>query len=215
MRITYTVYEEPGSPAARTTSGSNTPLTNGSNHSPTPCGKVDLSKDPAKTVNKQERLDDVVEYQEAGSDKVKTVKGREYTTPGSDTRAWDWRGKGIIKIASSHWEILGWGEETNGLVPSSQLDGSRTPGEKVDAHGVAGSRGGVPWMVTYFIKTVFTPAALDFYCRTPDGLSERAVAEIKDALRQLEDPELNRLLAELYVCKHDGGLQGKMVDAKG
>lgn len=69
-------------------------------------------------------------------------------------------------------------------------------------------------MITYFIKTVFTPAALDFYCRVPFGLGELEVAGIKDALRDLGDPELERLMGELYVCKHDGGPQGKAVDAK-
>lgn len=154
----------------------------------------------AKTNQKQQRLDDVVEYQEAGSDKVKQVRGREYTSPGSDTRAWDWRGKGIIKIASSHWEILGWADDSRRLVGATDGD--------VESRGNQ-------WMVTYFIKTVFTPAALDFYCRVPDGLGEREVAGIKDALRELGDPELERLMGELYVCKHDSGPQGKIVDAKG
>ncbi|KAM5533309.1 hypothetical protein V8D89_012983 [Ganoderma adspersum] len=64
-----------------------------------------------------------------------------------------WRGKGWLVIASSRWQLLGCSAD-----PSP---------------GSAGA-----WAVTYFEKTMFTPAGLDIYARTADGLPADVVAEI-------------------------------------
>ncbi|OAP54726.1 hypothetical protein AYL99_11174 [Fonsecaea erecta] len=86
-----------------------------------------------------EHLDDLVEYQPLTSDKHKRVEGID--TPDAHTKAaYSWRGKGLLKIASSRWEILGYGEEEGG------------------------------WVVTYFQKTLFTPAGIDIYARRRGGL---------------------------------------------
>lgn len=132
----------------------------------------------------KERLDDIVEYQDSSSNKVRSVRGCNVEVGDHDTSGWDWRGKGIIKIASSHWDILGWGVDSQGHRGGQSLD--RT------------------WMVTYFIRTVFTPAAVDIYSRDPNGLSEELVADIKRALRRTEHPELIALCDQLYECRRDG-----------
>ena len=93
-------------------------------------------------------------------------------------------GKGVIKVASSHWDILGWGVDNNAR---SKGQGSA---EKL-------------WMVTYFIKTVFTPSAVDIYSRDPAGLSPELVQDIKKALKRTGHPELVRLTDELYECQRD------------
>lgn len=89
VRITYTVYNESDS-------------TNGSSASSPSLSSFSKftgsSKADSKSQQKQERLDDVVEYQEAGSDRVKQVRGREYTSPGSDTRAWDGAARASSKL---------------------------------------------------------------------------------------------------------------------
>lgn len=132
----------------------------------------------------KDRLDDVVEYQEAGSNKIKSVRGRNVEAKDHDSSGWDWRGKGIIKVASSHWDILGWGVDNY----------TRTQGASSER---------CLWMVTYFIKTVFTPAAIDIYSRDPAGLSEELVWDIKKALKRTGHPELLRLTDELYECRRD------------
>lgn len=189
MRISYTVYEEPcpehSSSSARAGKFSFWPA------SP-------ASSDGA--AKKLDRLDDVIEFQEPGSDKFRQFRGRDLTTPGSDTRAWDWRGKGIIKVASSHWEVLGWGVDDHGLRP---LQAEEKLLYAPDANGDAKPKDRDYWMVTYFIKTVFTPPALDIYSTNPNGLSDEAFSAIRQALVTLKDPEIDRLLAEVYACKHD------------
>ena len=125
-----------------------------------------------------------MEYQEGQSDRVKTVRGRNVEAKDHDSGGWDWRGKGVIKVASSHWDILGWGVD-----------------EHARRHGGAGEE--KLWMVTYFIKTVFTPAAVDIYSRDPAGLSEELVQDIKKALKRTGHPELVRLTDQLYECRRE------------
>ena len=132
----------------------------------------------------KERLDDVVEYQDMSSDKVKSVRGRNIQVKDHDSTAWDWRGKGIIKLASSHWDILGWGVDP--LVTGLGV----SPNEH-------------KWMVTYFVKTVFTPAAIDFYSQDPAGLSIELVEQIKDGLTRSQEPDVARLANEVYKCQRD------------
>ncbi|KAL8690800.1 MAG: hypothetical protein Q9218_003849 [Villophora microphyllina] len=118
------------------------------------------------------RLDDLVSYQTLNSDKVKTVEGIDTPSSSSSGGEWDWRGKGWLKIASSHWEVLGWGD----------------------------SEDGNQWVVTYFAKTLFTPAGVDVYSRRKEGLSEGSVeAVIRELGRSVVDVEDGVVVVELVV----------------
>jgi hypothetical protein len=68
-------------------------------------------------------------------------------------------------IASSHWEVLGWGE-----------------------------RAGERWVVTWFAPSLFTPAGLDIYCDRKEGISEGLYREIRTALEMMEVKELAALV---------------------
>ena len=105
---------------------------------------------------------------------MKTINGID-TASGGDAGAWDWRGKGWLKIASSHWEILGHGD----------LDG--------------GNR----WAVIYFAKTLFTPAGIDVFSRAKEGLEGKVVEAIKEALAGIEDPAVKKLAGEMFEVKKD------------
>jgi hypothetical protein len=121
------------------------------------------------------QIRDTTSYQagSAGS-KVKTLSGIN-TPPADNPGAFDWRGSGWLKIASSHWELLGYGDLE---------DGNR-------------------WLVTYFSKTLFTPAGLDIYSREKKGLSGPALEGIKESLAGLEAEELKKLVDEFFEVKHD------------
>lgn len=119
-------------------------------------------------------FDDLVEYKKLAGGKDSSVHGvsRAVTVPDLGAGwAYSWRGKGMLMIASSQWEILGWGEDV---------------------------ASGSSWAVTYFGKTLFTPAGLDFYSRSKDGLSEGIVTSIKAELTKLEDPSLKTLTDSLF-----------------
>ena len=115
------------------------------------------------------KIDDLVRYQAIGSDKIKSVHGVDTPTPGNPG-AWDWRGKGWLMIASSHWECLGFG--------------------RADKNN--------QWMVTYFAKTLFTPAGIDIYSRNKPGLPQATVDEILHALRELGVTEITELANTIF-----------------
>ncbi|KAL2435238.1 hypothetical protein ABEF95_014775 [Exophiala dermatitidis] len=120
-------------------------------------------------------LDDLVEYQPLTSDKHKTVKGVDTPTADPAGGAYSWRGRGWLRIASSHWEVLGYGDQDGG------------------------------WMVTYFNKTLFTPAGIDIYARRKGGLSEEMLEWIKDQLRAVkaEDPKFAGLADGIFAIHHN------------
>lgn len=119
------------------------------------------------------KIDDLVEYQPLSSNKQKSVHGVDTASP-AVKGAWDWRGKGWLKIASSHWEVLGYGTHE-----------------------------GRDWAVTYFAKTLFTPAGIDVYSRQKGGLSEDTLAGIKASLADIDDVNVKKLATEIFEVRHD------------
>ena len=138
------------------------------------------------TENTTNQIDDLVSYQTLKSDKVKEVRGID-TAAGPEGGAWDWRGTGWLKIASSHWEVLGWGND------------SGSKGEAVGTTNTEESQ----WAVTYFAKTLFTPAGIDVYSRPDKNLSEQTLSAIKNGLQGLKDPAIQKLAGEIFEIKHD------------
>jgi hypothetical protein len=143
-------------------------------------------------------IDDVVTYQalDKSKSKVSTVRGVDKpfptgapTEPASSTApppataegeelaslGYGWRGKGWLMIASSKWEILGYGQE----------DGT-----------------GNSWVVTYFAKTLFTPAGVDFYSRKGQ-LRPETVEGIKEAVKGLGG-NVAKLGSEVFEVAWDG-----------
>lgn len=71
-----------------------------------------------------------------------------------------WRGKGWLMIASSRWQLLGCSRD---LSPENSA----------------------AWAVTYFEKTLFTPAGLDIYSRAAQGVPAHVVQEIVGKVKAL------------------------------
>ncbi|KAK8155710.1 hypothetical protein IWX90DRAFT_442680 [Phyllosticta citrichinensis] len=136
------------------------------------------STDPVK-------LDDLVEYAPANgpADKRKSIHGvdapaqlgHDHDHDHGDGWAWDWRGKGWLKIASSRWEVLGYGDE-----------------EEIEAGE------GNQWVVTFFASTLFTPAGIDIYSRRAGGLRPDTVSAIKSALQSLGAQDVAQLAGKLF-----------------
>lgn len=136
-------------------------------------------------------LDDVVSYQSLDSDKLKTVHGvdKPFDVPNNaqpaaaaaDTQddvaslGYNWRGKGWLVIATSKWEILGYGDEQGGT--------------------------GNSWVVTYFAKTLFTPAGVDLYSRK-GNLAPQTVDSIKAGLAGLGG-DVAKLAEQIFEVKMD------------
>jgi hypothetical protein len=131
---------------------------------------------PSIPTDQTDRIDDHVTYQSATGDKVKEVRGIDKAANPNSRGEWDWRGKGWLMIASSHWEILGWGEE----------EGS-----------------GNKWVVTMFAKTLFTPAGIDVYSQARTGVKAETLTNIKEALAAVNDADVKKMASDLFEIKSD------------
>lgn len=122
-------------------------------------------------------MNDLVTYQGLKNDKMSTIEGVDTATNTETGRGeWDWRGKGFLKIASSHWEILGWGSE---------------------------AETGNKWVVTMFAKTMFTPAGIDVYSKSSSGLQSHSIDAIKTALAAIDDESVRKMASELFEVSID------------
>ncbi|EAL23603.1 hypothetical protein CNBA2500 [Cryptococcus deneoformans B-3501A] len=87
------------------------------------------------------------------------VKGIDTLSPGSNGATFDWKGKGLLFFVHSHWEVLGYGKDVEQ---------------------------GLEWAVTYFSRTLFTPAGIDIYVRTiPSSSKSQNLTAPEDLLQQL------------------------------
>ena len=127
-------------------------------------------------------VNDLVEYQKISGGKYSSINGisRSVTVPDLGSGwGFSWRGRGWLMIASSQWEILGYGTDVAGATPG--IDGQ-----------------GKDWMVTYFSKTLFTPAGIDIYSRDADGISAECISDIKVQLAKMDDKGLKKLAGEIF-----------------
>ena len=154
------------------------------------------------------QIDDEVSYQalDKGNGKISKIRGVDTPFPTSPTAAheedaaqsvteelaslgYNWRGKGWLMIASSKWEILGYGDEAS-------------PEDSVDLSKERNS-----WVVTYFASTLFTPAGIDIYSRKGQ-LAPATVEDIKKSLVELGE-DVAKLASELFEVAYDGEREGK------
>ncbi|WVW83948.1 hypothetical protein I302_105971 [Kwoniella bestiolae CBS 10118] len=103
---------------------------------------VTITYTPIPGTTDHTKFEDLVEYRkESASEgsKPSTVKGVDTLTPGANAATFDWKGSSYLFFVHSHWEVLGYGKD------------------EVD---------GLEWAVTFFSKTLFTPAGIDIYLRS-------------------------------------------------
>lgn len=119
------------------------------------------------------KLDDTTSYQPLTSSKFKTINGID-TARGTDTSIWDWRGKGWLTIATTHWEVLSYGD-----IP-----------EDVGGPG--------QWLVTYFTATRFTSAGISIYSRMKEGNPDAVVRDILEGLGEIENEAVKKLVGGIF-----------------
>ncbi|CAE6437027.1 unnamed protein product [Rhizoctonia solani] len=110
------------------------------------------------------KFDDVVEYRSRsspGSPKSRVVGVDTLVATPHDAP------EGYVSAVSYHWRGKGWL-----MIATSKWQ-------------VLGYDPDQGWAVTYFSKTLFTPAGLDIYARDPTSISKEVVDEIKEATKKL------------------------------
>lgn len=138
--------------------------------------------DPSIPQENTDRIDDLVTSQPLNNTKISDIRGLDKaavkdSTADAGRGEWDWRGKGWLKIAGSHWEVLGWGEEEG--------------------------NGGNKWLVTMFAKTLFTPAGIDVYSQRREGVESVTLEAIKQALSEIDDRDVKKMAGEIFEIKVD------------
>ncbi|KAL8835184.1 MAG: hypothetical protein Q9170_003430 [Blastenia crenularia] len=120
------------------------------------------------------QLDDLITYQTLSSAKSKTMRGTDTPSP-ADPRAWTWRGNGMLKFVTSHWQILGFGEEDRGE----------------------------DWLVVWAQKSIFTPAVLNVCTRHKEGMGVEWVEGMKELCKGMGDLQLEKAVENLYRVVHE------------
>ncbi|KAK6333251.1 hypothetical protein TWF718_011072 [Orbilia javanica] len=100
---------------------------------------------------------------------TKSIHGVDYPLSENEgDLTYKWRGKGLLFIATSRWQVVGYGGR--------------------DVRAVTGEDGvevleGVEWVVTYFEKSLFTPAGVDVMTVAREGVDEQVLGEIGEGLK--------------------------------
>lgn len=106
-------------------------------------------------------LEDLVQSKKNPEAKDSNIRGisRAVDLPIGNGWAYHWRGKGLLAIASSKWEVLGWGDDESGN----------------------------PWMVINFKSTIFTPSGIDIMSKSKTGISAETLSVAKEDLSKMDD----------------------------
>lgn len=59
------------------------------------------------------------------------------------------------------------------------------------------------WVVTYFEKTLFTPAGIDIYARRKGGLSDELIQRIRGEIKKIDDPGFQKQADQMFEIKHE------------
>ncbi|EMD37489.1 hypothetical protein CERSUDRAFT_83232 [Gelatoporia subvermispora B] len=139
---------------------------------------------PRASTNQPLQFDDVVQYRSASARPDSTPQrvigvdslhqpannsSRSESSPAHPPPThFKWRGKGWLMIASSRWQILGLGGGDSSA-----------------------------WAVTFFEKTLFTPAGLDIYSRSSEGLLPSLLEDIVSKIQALGG-DVGRLAEQFF-----------------
>jgi len=117
--------------------------------------------------------DDHFAYTLAKSTVEKRMEGRNLPEPMSPG-AYSWVGKGLLRLFTVRWEILGFEERAEQM----------------------------GWLLTFQHKTIFTAPAVNVACRSKNGPDEGTIRVIKDWLKTLGDNGLIKAVEDMYLIKH-------------
>ncbi|CAH7681067.1 expressed protein, partial [Phakopsora pachyrhizi] len=137
---------------------------------------------------KPEVLHDLVEYHSGlsvdSTDPRKQIIGIDRPVSSSLGRIqWKWRGQGLLMLLTSNWELLGYN------IRSSSLH--ETPFQSPE------------WVITYFAKTLFTPAGIDIYGRSGSPFPDDLKRELIDAIRRIPSRSISILADSMFDIPHD------------
>ncbi|KAF3279368.1 hypothetical protein TWF132_000638 [Orbilia oligospora] len=134
------------------------------------------------SIPSTKNIDDIIHYnprngppatnstpEEAAKLVTKSIHGVDYPLSENEgDLTYKWRGKGLLFIATSRWQVVGYGGRDVRIVVGEG-------GEEVLE--------GVEWVVTYFEKSLFTPAGVDVMTVAREGVDGETLGAIGEGLK--------------------------------
>ncbi|KAF3162468.1 hypothetical protein TWF225_007774 [Orbilia oligospora] len=134
------------------------------------------------SIPSTKNIDDIIHYnprngppatnstpEEAAKLVTKSIHGVDYPLSENEgDLTYKWRGKGLLFIATSRWQVVGYGGRDVRIVVGEG-------GEEVLE--------GVEWVVTYFEKSLFTPAGVDVMTVAREGVDGETLGVIGEGLK--------------------------------
>ncbi|MBW0593369.1 hypothetical protein O181_133084, partial [Austropuccinia psidii MF-1] len=121
------------------------------------------------------------------SSERKQIRGIDYPNEEEhdDKVKWKWRGNGILRFLTSNWQLLGYN-----LRDSNDLNQQENEFEP-------------DWVITYFSKTLFTPAGVDIYAKSKRSLSLEFKMILIEAIRNCPTKSISDLADLMFDIPHD------------
>jgi len=94
---------------------------------------------------------------------------------------WTWKGQGLLQVASSSWQVLGYRLSTQKNNTLMRDD----------------------WAVIYFSSTLFTPAGLDILVRYPAQFNKETMERIIEVCKGSDDEELSKVSEGIFRVHQD------------
>lgn len=129
---------------------------------------------PAESTHATKILNNITTYQTLSSNTTKSIHGTDRPSQ-SSAGHFEWRGHGWLRIASSRWEILGYGELEDGGA----------------------------WLLIFTQASIFTSEGVILYSRNKGGLSDAFQEDLEAALAKYEPQHLKDVANAMFEVKSD------------
>ena len=125
---------------------------------------------------------------------------QEQESESKNQMRWRWKGTGLLtRWFSSEWEVLGFGvDDDKGKNGKGRVDKDRREVHSDGGGDEDEDEARNYWVVTYFSKTLVTPAGIDILSRRPAGPAKETVGKIREALREVPDRDVRRLEGMIF-----------------
>ena len=130
--------------------------------------------EPSLSDSALDSFDDSVAYQTLTSSKIKVIHGTNTACQG-EPGSWNWRGKGLARIAGNRWALLGYG---------NLGDGSQ-------------------WMATFSGKSFLMAPAVTVLTRKSDAFTGDVQNGFDTALKKIDHADLTGLAEKMVRTRQD------------
>ncbi|KAF2691973.1 hypothetical protein K458DRAFT_425819 [Lentithecium fluviatile CBS 122367] len=119
-------------------------------------------------------IEDRAFYQTTSSEAIKSIVGKD-TRSEEGVGVYVWQGKGLLRVASSQWEVLSFTARS----------------------------GGRDWMLVFAHPSIFTAAAINLMCRRKEGLGEEDMQAVEEWLGTVGENRFRQAVVGMVDIKQE------------